>query len=132
MFGFSKHEKLAKSIDSVMNAWAAVQALDAGLSGSAGAPISGAAHAGFLWGVADSLGQARGFDLETTAKGLKHYLSRFSDGDEVFVLAATAPLNTDSAPWVDLAGKAVHAISTGKDPMQVLLPLAEKYRLGTV
>lgn len=130
MFGFGKHKKLAKHIESFMRNWALVQALDANLAGVDNPPNSPLADYGILWGATDSLGQAYGFDLDTTAKGLKHYLAQFSDGNEMFSLIIAAPFNPECAAWIELAGNAVHAITTGKDPMKTLLPIAEKYRLG--
>ncbi len=130
MFGFGKHKKLAKSIDSFMSAWDTVQALDARLAGLGDPPTFRMAYFGILWGVADATAQLQGLDMETTAKGLKHYLSQLSDGERHFALVVAAPRNPELLPWVSLAGSAVHLIAKGQDPMQALLPLAEKYRLG--
>ncbi|MEJ8569282.1 hypothetical protein [Elongatibacter sediminis] len=130
MLSFGKHKRLAKAIDAFMVRWIEIQAMDGMLSGTKAPPQNHLAMCGILWGVTDSLGQLQGLDVKTTVRGLKLYLAKYADGESMFRLVVAAPHNPEAQPWVHMFGSAVRAIAEGKDPIKVLLPLAEKFRLG--
>lgn len=119
MFGFAKHEKLAKAIDAFMDLWLTVQVIDAALAGVRGPPPQRLAYFGILWGVTDSIAQLQGLDMDTTVKGLKKYLAQFSDGSRIFTLVVAAPRNPELLPWINLAGLAARSIAGGSDPNRI-------------
>lgn len=129
MFGFSKHEKLAKAIDAFIQSWTMAQVLEAKLAGEEPPPFRAATY-GIIWGVTDALAQSMKLDMGTTAKGLKLHLANLADAESSFKLIVASPREEALLPWVLLAGRAVTEIARGGDSAQTLLPLATKYRIG--
>lgn len=119
-------------IENFSEVWSAARAMDAVLAGVANTPPIDDKYFAILYGAIDSLGQSIGADSQTSMKALLHYFKRYSDGAEIAHKVLSSPRDQALVPWVVEAGRAVHAMRVGyKDPMQALLPLAERYRIST-
>ena len=128
MFGFAKHEKLAKTIDTFMSALANAQGLEASLAGAALPEIDRIVILGLLWEVAQRCGAMHGYNANVVMKALKMRCDNNWGGAADFEWLVANQSAHEIAPWAGLLDTAIREIAAGKDSFGALKPVVRNLR----